>query len=210
MTSLMSKRGSEKCAAREQFDRRKRDAVGRTIVERMVAAHVDGCRQRVDKALRAIGQLVGRRHGADRAWIILRRQPVYLVAIEHGIGAQHTARLVGRLAGHDRFHGFVVGFVEDGDLRAFALADLAAKRLALLVRHPGARVIAGALGTQPQPEAVDALVGIPRRAERTATQPGAPRFHPGTHAGFELVDDGVGDDVGRRRFIGGLCHGKFS
>ena len=25
---------------------------------------------------------------------------------------------------------------------------------------------------------------------------------------LKIVDNGVGDDVGRRRFIGGLCHGR--
>jgi hypothetical protein len=206
MAGLMREGRREVCPRREELDGWHRDAVGGAVVECAIAAQVDRRWQRIDEALRAVGEGIGRGHDADWVRVEVGRQPVDLVAVEDRVGAQHAAHLVGRVAGDDGFDGLAVGFVEDRDLRPLALADLAAKGLRLFVRHPGARVVAGTFGAQPQPEAVDALVGVAGRAQRTATKAGAPRLHPGTYPGFELVDDGVGDDIGRRGLVGSLCH----
>src|SRR3546814_3970235 len=80
-------------------------------------------------------------HDIDRARVEVRRQAVDLVAVEHGVGAQHAARLVGSVPCDDGFDGLAIGFIEDGNLGAFAFAHLAAKSLRLLVCHPGARII---------------------------------------------------------------------
>jgi hypothetical protein len=71
-----------------------------------------------------------------RGWMKALGKPFDLIGIEDRIGLQHPARFIGLFAGIGGFHLFGVALVEDRDGRLLALADLGAKRLGLVIRHP--------------------------------------------------------------------------
>lgn len=126
--------------------------------------------------------------------VIVEWQPIDLLDIEDGVGAQESDILARLLARHPVGFGLREAGKIDAVRAGLPTADLATEFLCLSVGHPGPRRIAARVTDRPEVEVVDAGIGRAAMAERPTAGTGqAPWARPWQNARCELFDDEVRD-----------------
>ena len=108
----------------EQMRRRHGHAICSGFVIGFTALMPDDGRNAIEKGVQLRTATFGFEQLHYRLWMKPRRQAVDLVNIEDGIGLEHPASFIGPFAGIGRFDFLGIAFVENGDGRLLALADL--------------------------------------------------------------------------------------
>ncbi len=126
--------------------------------------------------------------------IIIRRETVDLIDVEHRVRAQEPDILRRRLAGDAVRLGFREGRIIDAVRAMLAAPYLSAQLGRLSVGHPVAAREPLGVADRPEIERVDAGVGRAAMPQRSPPCPGqSPGARPGQDAGFKLGDYEVGD-----------------
>ncbi len=119
----------------EEFGWRHGDTVTQRLVIGLRTIMAQVCANMGKEGIEPVFASFGLERGNQRFGMVECREAIALVGIEDSIGLEHAPVLgVGfAFGGLDLLR---VALVEDRDGRLFALADLSAKLLALVVRHP--------------------------------------------------------------------------
>jgi len=136
MRQLVRKRGIIMVETRKEVRGRHGHAVGNGLIVSLIAMVPQGRRdcgeEGVEFRFASFGLDKFERFDRMKAF----GQTLDLVGVEHRIGLQNAACLVALLARVRCLDLLGVALVEDRDGRLLALADLGAKRLGLVIRHP--------------------------------------------------------------------------